>query len=244
MLFDVDGTIAETEGDGHLAAFNQAFAEAGIAWHWRVEDYARLLEVTGGYERMLHYAQQIGSDIGLTEEGRLKLLQVHRRKNTIYAQRMEGGAIAPRKGFIELVDALTAQRRAWGVVTTTSASNWQALWDQSICRQQQIAEPFVVVCGEDVSRKKPDPEAYQLALKRLAIGPQEALAIEDSRNGLMAAQAAGIGCIVVRSQFFGHQCFDEALTVVNELTDLLRSDIVFSEAPEKQSEPPQSPAQK
>lgn len=227
VLFDVDGTIAETEGDGHLPAFNQAFIEAGIPWNWSTQDYGRLLEVTGGHERMLAYARQIGSDLATTEAGRLKLLQVHRRKNELYALRMETGAIAPRKGFVELIDALTSNGRSWGVVTTTSVSNWKALWDQSICRSRTVKEPVVVICGEDVSRKKPDPEAYVLALNRLELDAHNAIAIEDSRNGLIAARSAGIDCVVVRSQFFGHQHFDEALAVVDELSELLKSDSVF-----------------
>lgn len=233
VLFDVDGTIAETEGDGHLPAFNQAFVEAGIPWSWSSEDYGHLLQVTGGHERMLAYARQIGSDFASTESGRLKLLQVHRRKNELYAQRMEIGAISPRKGFIELIDAIAAAGRSWGVVTTTSASNWQSLWEKSICPKGPALEPAVVVCGEDVARKKPDPQAYLLALDRLGLGSQEALAIEDSRNGLLAARGAGLACVVVRSQFFAHQQFDEALVVVDELSDLLRSDTVFFEAPER-----------
>lgn len=221
ILFDVDGTIAETEGDGHLPAFNEAFQEFDLPWRWNTQAYGELLSITGGFERMLAYAQRVGADWVHTESGQKKVRSIHQRKNALYAQRLESGLIAPRAGFVALVQKLHAQGKTWGVVTTTSAANWQALWQHAITRSTQLPEPAVIICGEDVARKKPDPEAYVLALNRLGIAAADAIAIEDSRNGLLAAQAAGIDTVVVRSRFFGHQEFPEARLVVNELSDLL-----------------------
>ncbi len=221
ILFDVDGTIAETEGDGHLPAFNQAFQEFDLAWHWSTQAYGELLSITGGFERMLAYAQRVGADWAQTESGQEKLRNIHQRKNALYAQRLESRLIAPRAGFVALVQKLHAQGKRWGVVTTTSASNWQALWRYAIARSTRLPEPAVIICGEDVARKKPDPEAYVLALSRLGIAAADAIAIEDSRNGLHAAKAAGIDTVVVRSRFFGQQEFPEARLVVNELSELL-----------------------
>lgn len=221
VLFDVDGTIAETEGDGHLPAFNQAFQEFDLPWNWSTQAYGELLSVTGGFERMLAYAQRIGAQWAHTGSGQEKFRNIHQRKNALYAQRLESGLIAPRVGFIALVQQLHVQGRRWGVVTTTSGSNWQALWRHAITRSISLPEPAVIICGEDVARKKPDPEAYVLALHRLGIAAGDAVAIEDSRNGLLAAQAAGLDTVVVRSRFFGHQEFPEARLVVNELSELL-----------------------
>ncbi|MBU3724467.1 MAG: HAD-IA family hydrolase [Burkholderiaceae bacterium] len=221
VLFDVDGTIAETEGDGHLHAFNQAFQEFEVPWTWSTEVYGELLKITGGFERMMAYAQNIGADWALTEAGQARFRSIHRCKNERYAKRLESGLIAPRAGFVDLIQKLQAQGQRWGVVTTTSASNWQALWRYAITRSAPLPEPAVVICGEDVICKKPDPEAYVLALHRLGIAAADAIAIEDSRNGLIAARAAGIESVVVRSRFFGHQEFPEARLVVNELSELL-----------------------
>lgn len=221
ILFDVDGTIAETEGDGHLPAFNQAFREFSLAWNWSVDDYAELLKITGGLERMLAHAVRVGDPIAQTEAGHQTLRAVHQRKNALYAQRLVDGEIAPRRGFIALVQAILAAGRQWGVVTTTSRSNWEALWRHAICRDGSLPAPVLAICGEDVARKKPDPQAYALALSRLGITAADAIAIEDARNGLLAAQAAGIDTVIVRSRFFGHQEFPEARLVVNELSELL-----------------------
>jgi HAD superfamily hydrolase (TIGR01509 family) len=221
VLFDVDGTVAETEGQGHLPAFNAAFAEAGIPWRWSSHEYGELLKVTGGFERMLTYAKKVGFDFALTAEGEQLFRKVHQRKNALYAELLEGGGIMPRKGFVELVQAICKHGGRWAVVTTTSLSNWQALWQHAILRVAQLPEPTLIVCGEDVAKKKPDPEAYELALQRLRRDSSSCIAIEDSRNGLIAARGAGIRTIVVRSQFFGHQEFPEAELVINELSDLL-----------------------
>jgi HAD superfamily hydrolase (TIGR01509 family) len=221
VLFDVDGTVAETEGLGHLPAFNAAFAEAGIPWDWSAQDYGELLKVTGGFERMLTYAKKVGFDSAFTAQGEQLFRKIHQRKNTLYAERLEGGDISPRKGFVELVQAISDHGGRWAVVTTTSASNWQALWQHAILRVAQLPEPALIICGEDVAKKKPDPEAYELALQRLRLDSSSCIAIEDSRNGLIAARGAGIRTIVVRSQFFGHQEFPEAELVVGELSELL-----------------------
>jgi HAD superfamily hydrolase (TIGR01509 family) len=221
VLFDVDGTVAETEGQGHLPAFNAAFAEAEIPWHWSSQDYGELLKVTGGFERMLTYAKKVGFDCAFTEQGEQRFRRIHQRKNALYAERLEGGGILPRKGFVELVQAISDHGGRWAVVTTTSLSNWQALWRHAILRVAQLPQPALIICGEDVAKKKPDSEAYELALQRLRLDSSSCIAIEDSRNGLIAARGAGIRTIVVRSQFFGHQEFPEAELVINELEELL-----------------------
>ncbi len=217
VLFDVDGTIAETEGRAHLPAFNRAFADSGLGWRWSAEDYRQLLKTTGGFERLLRYAQQNGDD---AEALREQLKQVHRAKNRHVEQIMRSGAVPARTGFRTLVMTLALNNIAWGVVTTTSRANWEALWTHSLA-PLVIPEPAVIVCGEDVDAKKPDPQAYQLALARLGQPATRCCAIEDSRNGLLAARLAGLPVAIVRSEFFADECFDEAQLVVDELADLV-----------------------
>lgn len=219
VLFDVDGTIAETEGRAHLPAFNRAFADAGLSWHWRTEDYRQLLKTAGGFERLLRYAEQRGDDID-DDVLRDRLKQVHQLKNRHVAQIMRAGAVPARIGFRALVMTLARNGIAWGVVTTTSRANWDALWNDSLA-PLVIPEPAVIVCGEDVRAKKPDPEAYQLALKRLGLPASSCCAIEDSRNGLLAACLAGLPVAVVKSEFFADERFDEATLIVDELSDLV-----------------------
>ena len=217
VLFDVDGTIAETEGNAHLPAFNRALAEAGLPWRWSRDDYARLLKTAGGFERLLRFAQESGND---AESLREMLEQVHKAKNRHFAAILEEGGLPAREGFVDLVKALTDKGIQWGVVTTTSRSNWNALWNHTLSRHG-LPEPTVIVCGEDVSAKKPDPEAYEAALRRLQLPPQRCCAIEDSRNGLLAARLAGLEVAIVKSEFFSEEKFDEAQMVVDELTELV-----------------------
>jgi HAD superfamily hydrolase (TIGR01509 family) len=222
VLFDVDGTVAETEGEGHLPAFNQAFAEFDIPWVWSSEEYGELLKVTGGFERIQSYAAKIGDAYALSEEGQAICLKIHKRKNELYAQRLATGLIPPRKGLTELIQSILDQGLIWGVVTTTSRANWLALWEHAVKRAApNLPPPTIAVCGEDVKYKKPHSEAYQVALDHLGLPASACLAIEDSRNGLVAANGVGIDTVMVRSLFFGHQEFPEAVAVVNELSELV-----------------------
>ena len=216
VLFDVDGTIAETEGHAHLPAFNQALEEAGLDWRWTTADYKRLLKTAGGFERLLRFAAENGDDV---EALRDTLAAVHKNKNRHFAAIMASGAVKPRAGFVDLVISLARNNIGWCVVTTTSRGNWEALWNYSLA-PLGLPSPEVIVCGEDVTAKKPDPEAYLLALNRLNIPAAQCCAIEDSRNGLLAARAAGLEVAIVRSEFFSDEHFEEAARVVNELHDL------------------------
>lgn len=222
VLFDVDGTIAETEAEGHLPAFNAAFKEFSIPWEWTLNQYGDLLRITGGFERMVAHGQSMGDPVASSEAGCELLRRVHRRKNEIYAQRLAMGLIMPRPGLIDLLGTISTTGGQWAVVTTTSLKNWEELWMHSVCRSGQIAPPVLAICGEDVVAKKPDPDAYTLALQRLGLPAERCVAIEDSENGLRAARGAGIETVVVRSQFFGHQEFPGACLVVDELADLIR----------------------
>lgn len=217
VLFDVDGTIAETEGHAHLPAFNRALAEAGLSWRWSRDDYRRLLKTAGGLERLQRFAEERGHD---PDEMAESLARVHKAKNRHFADILASGAVPPRAGFRELVMTLASSGVAWAVVTTTSRANWQALWKHSLS-PLRLPEPAAVVCGEDVSAKKPDPEAYLIALDRVGLPTLRCCAIEDSRNGMLAARLAGLEVAIVKSEFFAAERFDEAAVVVDELTALV-----------------------
>jgi HAD superfamily hydrolase (TIGR01509 family) len=216
LIWDVDGTVAETERDGHRVAFNRAFAEAGLPWIWDVAEYAELLEVTGGRERILTYLQRRGdAPAGATEREALAR-RLHPRKNAFYAELVAQGSIAARPGVRRLMDECRAQGMALAIATTTSRVNVDALFASLLGADWQ-AWFAAVVCAEDAPDKKPQPQAYRLALQRLGVPPHEAFALEDSPNGLMAARAAGIACGVTRSTYFADAPFDGAAWVRDDL---------------------------
>lgn len=201
LLWDVDGTVAETERDGHRVAFNEAFELAGLPWHWDVAHYGHLLEVTGGRERLL--ADMAGrADAPLRAEGREALAaQLHALKNQRYARLVEAGGIRARPGVQAVMRAAREAGLRQAIVTTTSRSNVQALLGRLI--GADWAGGFeAVLCGEDTQRKKPDPEVYELALQRLDLAPTQALAIEDSTPGARAASAAGVPLLLRPSVYF------------------------------------------
>jgi HAD superfamily hydrolase (TIGR01509 family) len=221
VLFDVDGTMAETEGLGHLPAFNAAFEQASLPWQWDVQIYKELLQITGGLERLKGYRAMMQSatkDLSqLPSDAVLK--NIHLAKNQFYAQLMAQGKVVSRPGLVRFINQLSLHGKQWGVVTTTSHSNWASLW-QAVLKNSIQTEPAVVVCGEDVTKKKPDPQAYQLAAQKLGLDPRRCLAVEDSDNGVLSALRAQIEVLVVRSQFFAEGNFTGAKLVVNEFTEL------------------------
>ncbi len=217
ILFDVDGTIAETE-EAHRMAFNHAFADAGRDWHWTVDDYRELLKVTGGRERIRHFCAKIGAPVSDDF-----IADTHRRKNVIYADLVRTGAARLRPGIVRLMAGARNTGVRLAIATTTSRSNLAALLDRYFEDWADWIE--VIVAGEDVRRKKPDPEVYAIALERLALPASACLAIEDSRNGLLSAMAADIPALVTPSLYTLHENFDGA-AAIQESLDAPLTDIV------------------
>ncbi|MDP4302552.1 HAD-IA family hydrolase [Leptothrix discophora] len=204
LLWDVDGTLAETERDGHLVAFNLAFAALGLPWRWDEARYAGLLRVTGGRERLLRDMAD-RADAPADPAGREALArELHRIKNLRYAEQVDAGLVQPRPGVLRLIAEARAAGARQAIVTTTSRANVDALLARMLGPDWR--DTFTAcVCGEDVERKKPDPQAHRLALAQLGLGADprhEALALEDSEVGLQAADAAGLAVLLTPSVFF------------------------------------------
>ena len=212
LVWDVDGTLAETERDGHLVAFNQAFAATGLPWRWDDEHYGHLLGVTGGRERLL-FDMASRADAPHTGAGRDALARMlHRLKNERYAELVNQGRIKLRPGVQALMDDCTHAGLPMAIATTTSRVNVHALLNAALGAEWQ--QRFVaIVCAEDAPRKKPDPQAYMLALAALGQQAGETLAIEDAPAGVIAARAAGLPVIVTRSRYFAHADVSQAQAV-------------------------------
>ncbi len=201
ILWDVDGTLAETERDGHLAAFNQAFEALGVPWRWSDQRYAELLAVAGGRERLLHDMQTQSQAPAGAKEREALAERVHRRKNQVYASIVTRGDLALRPGVRELLQDCAQAALRLGIVTTTSRSNVEALLGTHLGVDWRSAFD-VVISAEEAPKKKPHPQAYRLALDALRLPPHETVAMEDAPAGVTAAQAAGVSVIVTRSHYF------------------------------------------
>ncbi len=211
LLFDVDGTLAETERDGHLPAFNGAFEALGLPWRWDEARYAELLHVSGGRERLLH-DMATRADAPPPAERDALARTLHQRKNAIYAERVRDGAVALRGGVAALWQECRERGLALGITTTTSRSNLEALLGAQL--GTDWGRGFdVVLCGEDVALKKPDPEVYRAAVQALGLAPHEAVALEDSPAGVAAARGAGVPVVVTRSVFFASADVGGAMAV-------------------------------
>ena len=210
LLWDVDGTLAETERDGHRVAFNRAFATAGVPWRWDEPYYGALLQVSGGRERLLHDMRRRADAPDTQQERAALAAQLHGLKNSFYAEIVRGGELRLRAGVSELfADCLQAGVRM-AIATTTGGGNVEALLRHhlgSAWRSQFAA----VLCAEEAPRKKPDPQVYQLALAQLQLRPQEVVAMEDAPAGVMAARAVDITVVVAHSYYFPAPAYPRAL---------------------------------
>jgi HAD superfamily hydrolase (TIGR01509 family) len=225
IIFDVDGTLAETE-EAHREAFNRTFKEAGLNWHWTVEDYARLLKTTGGKERMKRHRDVLGA----TAPDHDEIAALHKRKTAIYADIVASGDLSLRPGVPELVSDARAAGIRVAVATTTNTPNVEALC--RACWSQPADAVFeVIAAGDEVAAKKPAPDVFELALARLGLPAQDCIAVEDSRNGVLSAHAAGLAVVVTPNAYAAEEDFSDAAYVVTDLTDANLPEILrFSRA--------------
>lgn len=215
LIFDVDGTLAETE-ELHRQAFNHAFARHGLDWQWDRTVYKDLLRVTGGKERMRAYHGTLPIARPLPDED---IAALHRIKTAHYAELVETGCCPLRPGVTELLAAARARGQQLAIATTTSHGNIDALLSQAL--GANWAEEFdAIVAGDDVRHKKPAPDVYLETLARLKLGAVDCVAIEDSANGLIAASRAGIPVLITRSMYFRDDDFGAARAVLDDLSEL------------------------
>jgi HAD superfamily hydrolase (TIGR01509 family) len=219
LIFDCDGVLADTERYGHLPAFNQTFREFNVPVQWSEEEYGVKLKIAGGKERMAslltpEFVKQANLP-SQPEEQKELLAKWHKRKTAIYKQMNLEGALPGRPGVARLVREAVDGGWQLAVASTSAEESVRAVVNSVL--GQELAAHFEILAGDIVPKKKPAPDIYLLTLERLHVSPDDSLIVEDSRNGLVAAAAAGVRCVVTLSSYTWEEDMHEALLVVSDL---------------------------
>ena len=220
LIFDVDGTLADTEAV-HLEAFNHAFAQEGLGWHWDTALYTRLLEISGGKERMAHYWGMVNADVKELSAGATQatIHRLHEIKTAYYESAVNAGAVSLRPGVLALMSEARHQGLQLAIATTTSPVNIAALLRAAVGADWR--SHFLAIGDASSSPlKKPHPQVYLQVLNDMGLQGSQCLAFEDSFNGLRAATAAGIRAIITPNSFTAHHDFTGALRVVPDLSQV------------------------
>lgn len=221
LIFDCDGVLSDTERDGHLVAFNKTFEHFGIPMRWSDDDYRTVLRIGGGKERLAAlFAPGVREELGLPEdlEQQRKLIaDWHRYKTARYTEAVRAGELPARPGVRRIVEE--AHEAGWrlAVASTSAEESVRAVLEHAVGADH--AGQFTVCAGDAVPHKKPAPDIYLLALERLGVPSVDAVAVEDSSNGLRAALAARIPTIVTTSSYTQDEDFTGATLVVDNLGD-------------------------
>lgn len=217
LIFDCDGVLVDTERDGHRVAFNRAFEKKGLDIEWDINLYAQLLKIAGGKERMKHYfTNNTWPEIVQDKDEFIK--DMHKLKTDLFMQIIESGELPLRAGVARLIDEAIDNEINLAVCSTSNERAVNLIVEKLLGAERK--KHFnTILAGDVVSKKKPDPEIYNLALQHVLLKPAECVVVEDSRNGLLSAKAAGMYCIVTTNRYTEKEDFSEADLVVPELGD-------------------------
>jgi len=215
LIFDCDGVLVDTERDGHRVAFNKAFAKYDLGLEWDVALYGELLKISGGKERMRHYFDENGWPPGATDKDEF-IKELHRLKTDLFMQIIERGELPLRPGVARLVDETVSEGVTLAVCSTANERAVNLVLEKLLGSERK-AKFALILAGDVVTKKKPDPEIYNLARQRLGLSADDCIVIEDSRNGLLAAKAAGMHCVITISGYTAGEDFAEADAVFPEL---------------------------
>ena len=216
LIFDVDGTLADTERDGHRVAFNQAFAEAGLDWDWSVSLYAELLEIAGGKERIRFYLNQYRPDFEPPSDLDGFIANLHAAKTKYYQQLVAEGGIPLRLGVKRLLEEARGQGMRLAIATTAALPNVTALLQHTL-GSDSPSWFEVIAAGDIVPAKKPAPDIYHYVLRVMDLEAQDCLVFEDSHHGLTAARKADLKTVVTVNDYTQDQDFSDAILVLNHL---------------------------
>lgn len=219
LIFDVDGTLADTERDGHRIAFNRAFAEAGLDWDWSASLYGDLLEIAGGKERIRFYIDQYCPDFKPPSDLDEFIANLHATKTKYYQQLVAEGAIPLRPGVKRLLEEAREKGMRLAIATTAALPNVTALLKHTL-GSESPSWFEVIAAGDIVPAKKPAPDVYQYVLRVMGLEASECLAIEDSYQGLTAACQAGLKTVVTVNDYTKDRDFSGAILVLNHLDEI------------------------
>ena len=212
LIFDVDGTIADTERDGHRVAFNHAFTQMNLDWHWSIDLYGELLAIAGGQERLKFYLEKYQPD-WQTADISAFIAQTHQLKSQYYRSLLQQGAIPLRPGVKRLILEARTQGIRLAIATTSTLPNAKALLETTL-------DPSwfeVIAAGDIVAKKKPAPDIYHYVLEQMNIAPENCLVFEDTAHGLQAATQANLKTIVTVNEYTKNQDFSDAILIVNQI---------------------------
>jgi len=216
LIFDVDGTLSNTEADGHRVAFNRAFDEMGINWHWDVETYGKLLAVTGGKERMKYFVSDFLAKDNIPENIDALIPDIHKTKTRHYTELLSTGAIPLRTGVKRLINEAREKGLRIAIATTTTPENVTALLEHTLGKES-IDWFDVIAAGDIVPAKKPAPDIYEYALKGLNLNADECIAFEDSENGILSSLGANLKTIITTNDYTLDHNFNGATIVLNHM---------------------------
>ena len=216
LLFDVDGTLADTERDGHRVAFNRAFADAGLDWDWSPELYGQLLAVTGGKERMRFYLDKFNTAFERPDDLDGFIKQLHAAKTEHYTQLLAEGAIPLRSGVKRLLGEARDAGLRLAVATTTTPANVEALLVHALA-PDAMSWFEVIAAGDVVPAKKPAPDIYDYAMREMGLTSADCIAFEDSRNGILSSQGADLKTIITVNGYTAEDDFSGAAIVLDQM---------------------------
>lgn len=222
LIFDCDGVLADTERYGHLPAFNQMFAEFNLPVCWTEEEYGEKLKIGGGKERMSSLlTDEFVEKANLPKDSdgqKAEIARWHKRKSELYKELVLAGKLPARPGITRIINEAVQNNWTLAVCSTSAQSSVEAVL-RHVAGEENFAKFALILAGDIVPKKKPAPDIYLLAIEKLGVNPKDVLVIEDSRNGLLAADGAGLKCLVTINGYTENEDFSEAILVVSSLGD-------------------------
>jgi len=217
LIFDVDGTLANTEYDGHLRAFNEAFKFFELDWHWGSKLYSELLSVSGGKERLDYYIRYYNPNLKINLSVN-DIADIHNKKTEIFVNHVANGQISLRVGVARLIKEAVECGLKLGIATTTTQKNVEALIISAL--GESALDNFEVIgAGDVVKRKKPAADIYRYVLDKMGFSSDNCIAFEDSKIGFNSATSAGLRTVVTLSEYTKTKNFEGALVVLDHLGD-------------------------